>query len=145
VMTASLRVCRPLACDVLLGCDGRRPGLRRSGFAGRRPATRCSGNSGRRPGLRRSGYAGRRPAMRCSGNAVLRALRSGLVSQHGSVRSYRIYSEEPPAEQAEEEPELGIDCVARGMQVVGMSCVARGVPAEDRDCVARSLQAVGTS
>ena len=92
--------------------------------------------------------------MRCSGNAVLRALRSGLVSQHGSVRSYRIYSAEPKAEEEEEEPELGVDCVARRMpaegrdcvdrclQAVGLRCVARGVPAEDRDCVARGLQAV---
>jgi hypothetical protein len=32
-----------------------------------------------RLGLRRSGYAGRRPAMRCSGNAVLRSMRSSLV------------------------------------------------------------------
>jgi hypothetical protein len=62
-----------------------------------------------------------------------------------AVRSNRIYKEEPQAEQAEEEePELGIDCVVQGMQVVGLSCVARRMPAEDRDCVARGLQAVGT-
>jgi hypothetical protein len=45
-------------------------------------------------------------------------------------------------EQAEE-PELGGDCVARGMQAEGLRCVARGMPAEDRDCVARGMQAVG--
>ncbi len=58
--------------------------------------------------------------MRCSGNAVLRSLRSSLVPQHGSVRSYRIYSEEAEQEeQAEaEEPELGGDCVAWAMQAV---------------------------
>ena len=45
-------------------------------------------------------------------------------------------------EQAEE-PELGGDCVARGMHAVGLRCVARGVPAKGRDCVARGMQAVG--
>jgi len=45
--------------------------MRRSGYAGRRPAMRCSGNAGRRPGMRRLGFAGHRPAMRCLGNALL--------------------------------------------------------------------------
>jgi hypothetical protein len=102
---------------------------------------RYSGSAGRRPGLRRSGFAGRRPAMRCSVNAVLSSLRSSLVPQHGRVRSYRIYSAKPQAEE-EEEPELGGDCITRGMQAVGLRCVARGVPAEGRDCVARGLQVV---
>ena len=33
--------------------------MRRSGFSGLRPAMRCSRNGGQRPGMRRSGCAGR--------------------------------------------------------------------------------------
>ena len=37
-----------------------------------------------------------------------------FIPQHDSVRSYRIYSEEPdPEEEEEPEPELGGDCVER--------------------------------
>ena len=35
---------------------------------------------------------------------------NNFIPQHDSVRSYRIYSEEP---DPEEEPELGGDCVER--------------------------------
>ena len=62
------------------------PGMRRLGFAGRRPATRCSGNADRRPGMLCSRYAGRRPTVLCSGKTGRRrsSYRQAVISANNS-------------------------------------------------------------
>jgi hypothetical protein len=89
-----------------------------------------------------------------------------FIPQHGSVRSYQLYSAGAGSSVPAAIAQLGgcrqktgiaslgayrplacdalpADCIARDMQAVGLQCVAWGMPAEGRDCVARGLRAVG--